>query len=135
MDISKLKQERQRHNEPVAVEVKDELGEVYLADNKQPVTFFVVGSWSERVRTKGHEQTDRRWQQKAATMTSVESEAELIERAVAAVVDWRGPTANGEPWPCTPENVAAWFDAAPWTVSQVIAAAEKHKGFFSARTT
>jgi fumarylacetoacetate (FAA) hydrolase family protein len=67
---------------------------------------------------------------KAAKQEDIEADA--IRLLAAAVLGWEGLTENGEPLPCTPENVTTLLTDYAWVRRQVDEAIGNDALFFSA---
>lgn len=57
------------------------------------------------------------------------SDADGIALITAVTVSWEGINRDGQPMPCTPENVAKLYEKAPWIADQVFAFVRERENF------
>lgn len=129
MDINALKQEAAQDEEGAVIEIMDKNGEPYTASDGSAVTITVRGLHAKAVRAAMDANQRRLLKAGRRKLEPSDIQRNRIEQAAAAVVEWRGWEANGEPFPCTPENVRALLGT-PWILDQVEAGIESHAGFF-----
>lgn len=132
MDIRKIHEGVKRDEEGVPVTILDPMDQPYPAPDGTECTITVLGSESKRVRNASIEIARRRTRPGRRYQFTPEDAMEFrIELAAAAVVDWHGWEANGEPWPCEPENVRELLGVRHILV-QVETAIQNH-AFFTAK--
>jgi hypothetical protein len=131
MDISTIQQQAAQEDEAVVVTIVQPDGEPYQkADGEGPVTISVLGGYSKRIRAVREQQMRRMLKDRRAKLEPEDMRRNRIEAAVAAITGWDGWTANGQPFPFTPENAEALFTQAPWILDQVESAIDGHARFF-----
>lgn len=127
MDTTKIAEEV-AHDEigyPLPIDQKD--GDPYLASDDSPATITITGSDAKKyVHTKGVIQ--KRYL-RAAKLDPADILQNRIDQAAAAVLDWHGWEANGQPIECTPANVKALLSA-NHILEQVEAGIVAHARFF-----
>lgn len=118
----------------VAVQIRDIHGEpmMYRSEggSEYPVQIVVAGSYSHRYRRAINAQTTRMLGRRAQKMTGELAQENRMEVISRCVISWSGFNSNGQPIPCTPENVKVVMERAPWIRDQVEAAMEDHEAFF-----
>lgn len=130
-DFSKIADEIAQDEQAVDIPIDDKAGNPYLGpDDTTPLTISVLGSDAKAVRHTKEQQTRRLLRQTRKKYTPQDLYNDRIETAAAAVTGWSGWTLNGEPWPCTPENVRALF-ATEHILEQVEDAVKRHASFFT----
>ena len=133
MDMQKVKELVEQDNEGVAVPIYQPNGDPYLGADGKPSTITVLGSESKAYKAARRVQQARLFHAarsgRAGHKTPEESERDAEELAASAVVSWSGWEANGEPLPCTPENVKALL-AIDHIFDQVNRGIQQHASFF-----
>jgi hypothetical protein len=129
-DFSKIDEEIAQDEQSVDVPLDDKAGNPYLApDGTTPAFVCVLGSDAQRVRLVKEAQTRKLLRQARKKYTPQDLRTDRIEAAAAAITAWSGWTLNGEPWPCTPENVKQFLRAEHILV-QIEDAIARHAAFF-----
>lgn len=131
MDVKELAAEAARDEEGVAIPIHARNGEPYGSSNGEAVTITVLGSESKRYREASDRLLRRALRSRQRTLTPKELRENRVERAAAAVIEWHGIEANGEPWPCEPENVKALLFQSEHILEQVEIGIDGHADFFS----
>jgi hypothetical protein len=88
----------------------------------------VVGSESKQVRRAKDAQGKRLFRERRTKLEPADFQANRVEIAAAAIVDWHGWEAGGQPLPCTPENARGLL-AAEHILTQVEEAVHRHADF------
>lgn len=134
MEIQDVKKLVDQDNEGVVVTIYQPNGDPYLGADGQPSTITVLGSESKAYKEARRAQQRRIF--KAARsggvsqMTPEESERDAVALAASAVIDWSGWEANGQPLPCTQENVRALLGV-DHIFDQVNRGIQQHASFFA----
>jgi hypothetical protein len=131
MDISTIQQQAAQEDEAAVVTVLQPDGEPYRKpDSEEAVTISVLGGYSKRVRAARDQQTRRMIKEKRIKLEPEDLRRHRVEIAVAAIAGWDGWTADGQPFPFTPENAETLLTAAPWILDQIEDAINGHARFF-----
>lgn len=133
MDIlQQLKAEAEAEEVGVAIPIMQKNGEPYPGDP----TMTVTGSDSEAVRAEEDRATQRSIQRgtKRIKTTAKHIADNRVRMAAAAVVEWTW-TSEGQPFPCTPDNVRVMLASAPHILRQVEEGIAAHADFTTKPST
>jgi hypothetical protein len=138
VDIDKgLKQIVGQDEEGVEVVIYQRSGDPYLAPDGSECTMTFVGSESKRYRDAERRQQRRlfkRARTRSVDITPEETEAEAVELAAAACIDWHGWELDGKTAPCEPDNVKAVLRY-KHIFEQANAAIQGHAAIFAAKSS
>lgn len=134
-DISKAQEALAAEDEGIAVEIRDNSGEVALCPDGSPVTITVVGSYSKRCGDAREALQKRMAALKVRKPSRAQSEQHQAWFVADCVLDWHGITDDGKPFVFTRDNAIDLFLRLPFVREQVEAAMVDHAAFFSKRST
>lgn len=128
-DINEFAQTSAQHEEIVTGPILKPNGEPFLADDGSECTISVRSEYAKAVQDALvlHDRRATKRGKQVELVDLIKSRREA--KCVAAIVSWHGWTANGQPWPCTPENVRA-FISDPHRLEQVEELIARHASFF-----
>lgn len=134
MDISKIDATIAQDEEGVVVPIFAKNGEPDLASDGSQTTITVLGAESKQYRRAQDAQTRKMLRARRNKLEPDDLRANRIELAAAAVTDWHGIENDGQPFPCTPENVKAVLRA-QYVLEQIEAGIAGHADFFGSNST
>lgn len=129
-DFSELGAVAKRQDQGVAVHIKHpSRGPLYYqnGDGQMPVTFTVVGTYSETYRRNERERMDLITSGKRSTANMFDT----TEQLSSAVIAWDGVFNAGVPVPLTREAVSKVLTSEPWIAEQLLSPTREHERFFS----
>jgi len=130
MDILELDKETEQDEEGAAVPIFQRGGDPYLAADGTPATITVLGSESKKYKAGKRAATKKMLRSYGSHVEPEDVERNAISLAAAAVIDWHGWEANGQPVPCTPENVKVLLSR-DHILTQVQLGIDRHSSFFA----
>jgi hypothetical protein len=136
MDITTV--ETVSEDEGTFVHFKDAAGELLYdvaGETKTPVGARVAGTYSERYRKVQRKVKERniRAARRNEEWDADTLDARTFELEAAAIIEWTF-TANGQPFPITPDNWKALVAKQPQWQEQVDKAMNDHARFFSKKS-
>lgn len=130
MDLSQITAAIQQDEEGVVVPLTDRGGEPQFAADGSPVSITIVGMESARYRRAHDAQTRRMMRTRRTKLEPEDIRQNRVALAAAAIIAWHGIERDGQPVPCTPENVDLLLRPS-WMLAQVESAIEAHADFFA----
>jgi hypothetical protein len=135
MDISKLAEQAALEEEGYALPIFEKSGEPVLGSDGEQATITITGNDSKRVQEAERAATRKAINRASRSKVTVEELYEgRIKLAAAAVIAWSGWEMDGQPWPCTPDNVKHLLHA-PFILRQVEEGVSSHASFFATSST
>lgn len=133
-DLNSIAESLAQDETGTAVQIDDKQGNPYLAADGSLATITVLGSDAKAVVASRDRIQKRMLRTRATKLEPDDIRRNRIDQAAAAVVGWHGWEANGQPLPCTAENVKALL-AFNHILEQVEAEVASARGFTMSSAT
>lgn len=133
MDLAKLDTVKGAE-EGAAMEVLNPAdGTVLRDDNGEPITIWLLGSDSEKVRKRQRLEINKRLKRgNRSRMTAEELEEDGLNLLAFCTVSWKGIVLDGEAPVCSAEAARKVYDRLPWLREQVDAFVGDRANFLKA---